>query len=76
MNLRAYKPYTLVGPTIMGLVSTPLAVQTPQQPTIHSTLVVNKGFQATLQELILSHSAAPNGSKKLTYILLSTHIPF
>ena len=35
MNYKAYEPYTLEGPTVTGLVETPLAVRTPRQPTIY-----------------------------------------
>ena len=37
VNYRAYKPYTLVGPT--SLVLEPLAIQAPQQPTIYLSIV-------------------------------------
>ena len=33
MDTRAYQPYSLVGPTGIGLVRDPLAIQTPRQPT-------------------------------------------
>ena len=49
MNLRAYQPDTLAGPTDTVLVATPLAVQMPRQLTIHDPL---SKFQASMKGII------------------------